>query len=292
MTGPAPSAESVACVACGTPTPRNEMFGLAPDLRCPPCAQGLGQRVHPAHVRRPTSMFRTTSGSPEPRATAAMLGAAVVLTLGWSFESPIRELIYRIFLSDLTVTVVEGAERLGGHPQPWQFIGWAFLHGGFVHLLMNGLSLWQLGRVIEWGWGRRTFTLVLIGSSAASTAAGWMWTGKLTVGLSGGIFALIGWLIIQRRTHILATAIVNRAFFHSLLASVVLLVVLTEFGGWRISHVGHVAGFLWGLAAGTTPASRRPAIGWAVLTAATLAILLVPTFAEPLYWRGTLFKHS
>jgi membrane associated rhomboid family serine protease len=288
---PDPAAESVACVACGTPTPRAEMFGLPPDLRCPPCAQGLGQRMHPSHVRR-TASSRALTSAAEPHATAAIVGAAVVLWLATVFESPVQDLIYRVLLWGVTTTPVGDDFVLGGHPQPWQFVGWAFLHGGFVHLLMNGLSLWQLGKFVEWGWGARTFSLVLVGSAAASVAASWMWTGHFTVGLSGGIFALIGWLLPQRRTHVFAAAIVNRVFLNSVLASVVLLLVLTEVGGWRISHVGHAAGFLWGLAAGTIPASRRPALGWSLLAAVTLAVLLLPTFAEPLHWRGTLFRHA
>jgi rhomboid protease GluP len=175
---------------------------------------------------------------------------------------------------------------------PWQFLGRALHHDGWVHILMNGMSLWQLGRVVEWGWGSRTFTLVMLGSSVTSAAAAWMWSGKVGVGLSGGIFALIGWLIAQRRTHPMGAAVVNRVFINSILASVVLLLVLTEIGGWPISHAGHAAGFLWGFAAGQIPPSRRPAVGWALLAAASLALILLPSFADPLGWRGTLFNRG
>jgi membrane associated rhomboid family serine protease len=292
MNGPDPNAEAVPCVGCGEPTPRGEMFGIAPELRCGSCAQSLGQRMHPAHVRRASTTFRATSATPEPRATAAILAVAVVLWLAYEITTPLQDVLTQFLFASLTITEGPAGGTLGGHPMPWQFVGWAFLHGGIIHILMNGLSLWQLGRLVEWGWGARTFTLVLIGSSAASVAAGWLWTGNFTIGLSGGIFALIGWLIAQRRTHVLASAVVNRVFINSILASTVLLIVLTEVGGWRISHVGHAAGFLWGLAAGAVPASRRPALGWALLAAGTLAFLFLPSFMEPLHWRGTLFRHS
>lgn len=292
MNGPDPAAEAVACVSCGEPTPRAEMYGLAPELRCASCAQTIGQKMNPALVRRASLTFRATSGSPEPRATAAILGAAIVLWLATVIQTPLEGLLDRFLWANIIEVLGPHGPRLGGHPLPWQLVGWAFMHAGIFHILMNGMSLWQLGRLVEWGWGGWTFSLVLIGSATASVAAGWLWTGHVTVGLSGGIFALIGWLIAQRRTHILASAIVNRVFINSILASTVLLVVLTEVGGWRISHVGHVAGFLWGLAAGQIPSSRRPAVGWALLAAATLAIVCLPTFVEPLHWRGTLFRHG
>src|SRR6187549_1089239 len=83
MNGPDPLAEAVPCIECGTPTRRGDMFGLEPDLRCPPCAQGLGQRMHPSHVRRASAAFRQTSATAEGRVTALLIGFIAVVWVAW-----------------------------------------------------------------------------------------------------------------------------------------------------------------------------------------------------------------
>ncbi|MEX0601173.1 MAG: rhomboid family intramembrane serine protease, partial [Rhodothermales bacterium] len=48
-----------------------------------------------------------------------------------------------------------------GYPSfwPWQTITYAFLHGGFTHLLFNMFALWMFGVQIENVWGSRRFSL-------------------------------------------------------------------------------------------------------------------------------------
>jgi membrane associated rhomboid family serine protease len=318
--------EREVCMGCGGTFPASDLFGLPGDHRCPQCAEALRGRTNPAVIRRSASSIGMTSGGPDGKATAGVLAVMIAVWLMGVIPSPLGELIakstlvwgYRVPEEEPSApnpTPPPGVERerpsapdpgleaarraweeqrfvVITRPQPWLFLLWVFIHGGIIHLLMNGMWLYQSGRWIEWGWGRFTYLFVLVASATASTAAGWLVNGAPTIGISGGIFAIIGWLVAQRRRHPVAAAIVTPAFWNSLLAGMVILVVLTELGGMRISHVGHAAGFLWGLGAGYVASSRRPGIGWGVIALATLAILILPSYVEPLGWDLTLFKRG
>lgn len=280
-------AQPFPCVGCGLLTPRSEMFGAAPDLRCPTCADLLRTRVHPSHVRRAPSTFRPASARPDLRTTASLLGLMGVLWLAVQLDALAPHWLRVLFEVPFDVNLA--ARAVVAHPYPWQPALWALQHVQLWHLVMNGLSLFQLGRWFEWGWGGRGLLFVVLGSGMAGTASGWLVNGVPTIGLSGGIFGLEAWLIALRRHHVLAGALVNRVFIHSLLAGNVLMIVLTEMGGWQISHVGHAAGFLWGLFAGFAARSRAPRLGLLAMLLLTATLLVLPSFVAPLGWPVRIF---
>lgn len=272
----------IPCTDCATPTPRGEMFGAAPDLRCPACADRLRTRLHPSQVRRGSARVPTGSGGPTGRVTAVLLGLLVALWALLQVESLSGP--WMALLLDAPKHVHRAPPGFSWHPHPWQLALWSLQHFEFWHLAMNGFTLFQFGRWIEWGFGVRLYLLVLLGSALAGTAAGWLVNGAPTIGISGGLFGLIGWLLALRRHHPMAAAMVTRHFLHSLLAYVVLTVALTQFGNMRISHVAHGVGFLWGLAAGRAARSSAAALGLGLLCLATVVLLNLPTFVAPLKW--------
>jgi hypothetical protein len=62
---------------------------------------------------------------------------------------------------------------------PWQLLTYGFLHGNFVHLAFNMLTLAMFGSQVEYVWGARrflTFYLVCVaGAALCQLAVGW-WT--------------------------------------------------------------------------------------------------------------------
>ena len=76
--------------------------------------------------------------------------------------------------------------------QTWRLVSGIFLHGGLLHLLLNVLGVFGLGRLAEaiWGPGRTIllFTLGGLGGAVASQLAGV----PRSVGASGAIFGLMG----------------------------------------------------------------------------------------------------
>ena len=86
------------------------------------------------------------------------------------------------------------------HGWIWQFVTYAFLHAGLLHILFNLLALWMFGAQLEMDWGYNLFMqfyfFCVIG--AAITTSLVAFTGLLgaspmvpTVGASGGIYGIL-----------------------------------------------------------------------------------------------------
>jgi membrane associated rhomboid family serine protease len=76
----------------------------------------------------------------------------------------------------------------------WRIVTGAFLHGGLIHIGVNMLSLWFLGRFIEFALGSWRMLLVYMVSLIASGLGVVYFSDPLvpTVGASGAIFGLFG----------------------------------------------------------------------------------------------------
>jgi rhomboid protease GluP len=94
------------------------------------------------------------------------------------------------------------------YAQPWlMFVTYGFLHGGFVHLIVNMATLWSLSTAVIKRVGARGFVILytfsLIGGALGYTLLA---TGSQPmVGASGALFGLAGgliaWNYVDRFTH-------------------------------------------------------------------------------------------
>jgi membrane associated rhomboid family serine protease len=81
--------------------------------------------------------------------------------------------------------------------QVWQLVTYAFLHGGFQHILFNMLALWMFGGPIERLFGSREFAIYyfvcVIGAALTQlTVMHFFGSGFYpTLGASGGIFGVL-----------------------------------------------------------------------------------------------------
>ncbi|WP_290874905.1 rhomboid family intramembrane serine protease [Gracilimonas sp.] len=79
--------------------------------------------------------------------------------------------------------------------QPWRFITYMFLHGGFLHFLFNMLWLWWMGRAVEETLGPRTFTVIYFGAGilGALLDAGFalVFGDALVIGASGAVTGML-----------------------------------------------------------------------------------------------------
>jgi membrane associated rhomboid family serine protease len=83
------------------------------------------------------------------------------------------------------------------HFQVWQIISYAFVHGGYTHLLFNMLGLWMFGAEIERYVGPRRL-LACYFASVVTAALSQLFIPMLfdappapTIGASGGVFGLL-----------------------------------------------------------------------------------------------------
>lgn len=125
-----------------------------------------------------------------PVVTFALLGAIGVMFLlqtAWTPMTTTGEEMERFFLAmgALSASRVEDGEW-------WRMISVGFLHGGLLHVGMNGFVLYLLGGQVERVIGSPRFlllyTLSLLGGSFASMQGG----AALSVGASGAVWGLLG----------------------------------------------------------------------------------------------------
>ncbi len=78
--------------------------------------------------------------------------------------------------------------------QWWRILTSAFLHGGLIHIAVNMMSLWFLGRFIEYAVGPWRMLFIYMVSLVAAGLGVVYFSAPLvpTVGASGAIFGLFG----------------------------------------------------------------------------------------------------
>ena len=125
----------------------------------------------------------------------------------------------------------------------WRHLGCIFLHGGILHLVMNGMALWYLGRLVETVWGRGWVLGLLLISGVAAAALQWIVSGQ-SVGISGGIMGLVGFLWALKPHDSLAAMIVNRRFLNGIVMIFVIGFVINAMPGasFGIANTAHAGG--------------------------------------------------
>lgn len=149
--------------------------------------------------------------------------------------------------------------------QPYlMFLTYGFLHGGVLHLVINMVTLWSLGRAVLDRVGVRGFVLLY----AASLLGGGMGFALLAstlapmVGASGALFGLAGgllaWGYVDRFTLQEALWPVARAAGLLLLINVVMWWVLDGQLAWEAHLGGFISGWIAALIIDPTPRSAAP----------------------------------
>lgn len=143
---------------------------------------------------------------------------------------------------------------LGPMFAPWQILTYAFLHGGFTHLLFNMFGLITFGNELERYWGSRRF-LVFYFASVITAAIAQQWVTRSlgqdvpTVGASGGIYGLVlgfAMMFPKRRIVLLIPPIPMPAWLFAILFAgleLYLGVTGTQSG---VAHFAHLGGMIGG----------------------------------------------
>ncbi len=78
----------------------------------------------------------------------------------------------------------------------WRLVSCVFLHGDGLHILLNALALWALGRLCEALYGPARFLWLFLMSGICGACFSWLGGNESSVGASGGIFGLMGAAIV------------------------------------------------------------------------------------------------
>ena len=129
----------------------------------------------------------------------------------------------------------------------YRIITCAFLHGSPTHLLMNMMSLYNIGTFVEERLGDRKYLGVILVSLLTSGLAVVYLSpaGTLTVGFSGVIFGIFGAFIAIM---IRSGAIHNNTVMSTIMRMLIPNIIISLMPG--VSWQGHLGGMLGGLIAG------------------------------------------
>jgi len=127
----------------------------------------------------------------------------------------------------------------------WRLLTAPWLHGGFDHLVGNGVALFILGMVCEHAFGGRQFlVLYVLSSVAGSVVSGGVSPGP-SVGASGAIFGLQGAAIVLFRQHRDRLLLRDRRIGFVLLLWAIYAIV-SGLGESFIDNGAHIGGALGG----------------------------------------------
>jgi membrane associated rhomboid family serine protease len=256
------------CPECQTPA--------AVGVICPECLRDQQRSRTPAQKRAARRWGRGSGG------VVATAGAAPVTNwiLGITAGMFLLDLLLGAAGFSLQSWLAFWAPRL--YPQfgafePWRVVTWLVAHSSFIHVGLNLLSVWMLGRLLEPMLGRwRFLALYLISGLGGAAAAALLAFATPVVGASAALFGMLGALVVIGRqlggnvTGILVILGIN-------------LVVGFFLGG--VSWQAHVGGLVAGVAVGLVfGATRRPGqtrlqlILLGAIVAAFVAVLVLVGF--------------
>jgi len=135
------------------------------------------------------------------------------------------------------------------HGDYWRAITATLLHGGLVHIMFNGMAMYYLGRPVEVLAGRSALLITFVVSMlvGAGFSLLMMPVRGTSVGASGGIVGLLGFLIVFGVRY---RRVVPNGFTKNLVANVVLIACMGIALAKMIDNGGHLGGLVGGLLCG------------------------------------------
>jgi membrane associated rhomboid family serine protease len=222
---------------------------------------------HAARTEEARTVIPLKDDAPTERApllTYALVAANVLLFL-WQLDVGLESSVLRGGAIPYEILTFQDVEWRDVVPPPLTILTSMFLHGGFLHLGFNMLSLWIFGNNVEDALGRARFLLfyVLAGIAAAlaqtfaSAASGDVLVPM--VGASGAIAGVLaGYLVLFPHARVLTAVVIvffvrlvylpARFFIVGWFAIQILSVLFTAPGAQGgVAFVAHIGGFLAGL---------------------------------------------
>ncbi len=126
----------------------------------------------------------------------------------------------------------------------WRLISAGFLHVDLFHILMNMLVLVQAGALVERVYGRKQMVIIYMTSVITSSllALIMMDGGTISLGASGGVFGLVGAIVVYLfSSNLVKVPQIRNQIIRTLLANVLISLIP------GISFYGHLGGFIGGV---------------------------------------------
>ncbi|MFF4015528.1 rhomboid family intramembrane serine protease [Streptomyces sp. NPDC001843] len=266
----------IRCTRCERPICPECMVSASVGFQCPDCVRG-GSGTGPApSASRPRTLAGGTVTADPRLVTKLLIGLnlavyLVQMSVGNRFTDRFE------LLGQAYVPLLGSVEGIA-QGQWYRLVTAMFLHGGYIHILFNMLSLWWIGAPLEAALGRARYLALYFTSGLAGSALTYLIAepNQASLGASGAIFGLFG-----------ATAVLMRRLNYDMRPIVALLVINLVFTfnpGMNIAWQAHIGGLVAGLACGYAmvhaPRRRRALIQYgscALVLAVVVLLTLVRT---------------
>ncbi|MER6525475.1 rhomboid family intramembrane serine protease [Streptomyces sp. NPDC001508] len=256
----------IRCTRCERPICPECMVSASVGFQCPDCVRGGSGTGHPPAAAEPRTLAGGTMTADPRLVTKVLIGLNLAAFLvqqavGNRFTNQfelIGQASYQLF------GPVEGIAE----GQYYRLLTSMFLHGSFIHILFNMLSLWWIGGPLEAALGRARYLALYFVSGLAGSALSYLLTepNKAVVGASGAIFGLFG-----------ATAVLLRRLNYDMRPVIALLVInliFTFSPGFNIAWQAHIGGLVAGVVTGYAMI-HAPRKNRALIQYGTCALVLV-----------------
>lgn len=186
--------------------------------------------------------------------------------------------------------------------QYWRLLTAAFLHGGFLHLALNMLGLWEAGKQLNRLHGNFQFLLIYLASALTGSALSLHYSAQqsVAVGASGAVFGVLGALLVamyQHRGQIPGLTSKNVMTSQGVFLAYALAQGFSKQG---IDNAAHVGGLIAGcvlawvltekIAAVATPVRRLSTAAIGMLLSGVAVAALVVTTPTPAVHHRQLFE--
>lgn len=177
------------------------------------------------------------------------------LTLGMNSSWKVHLLISHYLYPQPTPGFVPLMEVREG--QVWRLITPIFLHADPIHLIFNMMALLYFSTQVEYRHGSLFLLAFVIGSAAVSNVAQYFDSGPAFGGMSGVVYALLGYVWVRSSyEHTSGLYVHPQAVFIAMVWMIMGFLGPLD-GVMRMANIAHLTGLAFGLVAGTIPYLRQ-----------------------------------
>ncbi|GGU41893.1 rhomboid family intramembrane serine protease [Streptomyces violascens] len=266
----------IRCARCERPICPECMISASVGFQCPDCVRSGSGTGHARTANQPRTLAGGTLAAGDPQLfTKILIGinvAAFVVQqiVGFRFTGAFY------LLGGWPVQGFDGVQGVA-EGQWYRLLTSMFLHGSYIHIAFNMLSLWWLGGPLEAALGRARYLALYFVSGLAGGALTYLLAARdqPSLGASGAIFGLFGAMaVLMRRMKYDMRPVIGLL--------VVNLIITFAWSGiaWQAHVGGLVAGVLVGIGMVHAPAERRGVVQWgtcALVLAVSVVMVLIRT---------------
>ncbi|WP_027331224.1 rhomboid family intramembrane serine protease [Marinimicrobium agarilyticum] len=141
----------------------------------------------------------------------------------------------------------------------WRLLTPAFLHFSMFHILFNGLWIWELGRRLEAVLGPWRYLLFVVVTAIAANLGQFLAGPSVFGGMSGVVYALIGYLWMRQRFNPHPMLAVPPGIIGFMLVWLVICMtgIVDKFIGGSVANGAHLGGLVAGVVWGILSSGRR-----------------------------------